>query len=172
MGRKLKDTPATLLGEPEPARESSQAADIKAEKKKKKNHKNKAEVNPKRKLEEIESQESLKKKKHKEPKDDETEGETYEGKEEPERDGKDNDDEAVRDGHVVVTGKNVKSPKYAPLKSFSESGLPEDVLVCCKNFQSPSLIQSRAWPFLLDGRDFIGIAATGSGSLVDFGGFF
>lgn len=169
MGRKLKDTPATLLGEPEPARESSQAADIKAEKKKKKNHKNKAEVNPKRKLEEIESQESLKKKKHKEPKDDETEGETYEGKEEPERDGKDNDDEAVRDGHVVVTGKNVKSPKYAPLKSFSESGLPEDVLVCCKNFQSPSLIQSRAWPFLLDGRDFIGIAATGSGKTLAFG---
>ncbi|KAF9612365.1 hypothetical protein IFM89_039192 [Coptis chinensis] len=41
--------------------------------------------------------------------------------------------------------------------------LPEEVLECCKGFNKPSPIQSHAWPFLLDGRDFIGIAATGSG---------
>lgn len=64
---------------------------------------------------------------------------------------------------VVVTGKDVEEAKYAALKSFAESNLPENVLDCCKTFQKPSPIQSHTWPFLLDGRDLIGIAKTGSG---------
>ncbi|KAL5973091.1 hypothetical protein ACLOJK_037117 [Asimina triloba] len=64
---------------------------------------------------------------------------------------------------VVVYGNDATLSKYAALKSFLESGLPDEVLECCKNFSRPSPIQSHAWPFLLDGRDFIGIAATGSG---------
>lgn len=64
---------------------------------------------------------------------------------------------------VVVTGKDVEEAKYAALKSFTESNLPENVLDCCKTFQKPSPIQSHTWPFLLDGRDLIGIAKTGSG---------
>lgn len=66
---------------------------------------------------------------------------------------------------VVVSGKDVKSSKYKPLKSFADSGLPSEVLQCCNNFNKPSPIQSHSWPFLLDGRDFIGIAATGSGNM-------
>jgi ATP-dependent RNA helicase DBP3 len=50
-----------------------------------------------------------------------------------------------------------------PLISFAQSNLPEKVLECCQKFKNPSPIQSYAWPFLLNGRDFIGIAATGSG---------
>lgn len=65
---------------------------------------------------------------------------------------------------VVVSGKDVNDKKYKALKSFGDSGLPDNVLECCKNFDKPSPIQSHSWPFLLDGRDFIGIAATGSGS--------
>lgn len=67
-------------------------------------------------------------------------------------------------GGVIVSGKETKESKYKALNSFAESGLPNDVLECCKNFSKPSPIQSHAWPFLLDGRDFIGIAATGSGN--------
>lgn len=70
---------------------------------------------------------------------------------------------------VIVSGYQTKDSKYAALDSFTESGLPEEVLECCKNFSKPSPIQSHAWPFLLDGRDFIGIAATGSGKTLAFG---
>ncbi|XP_073284957.1 DEAD-box ATP-dependent RNA helicase 5 [Primulina huaijiensis] len=84
--------------------------------------------------------------------------------------GSDNVTEEIRHGSgVVVSGKNVKDSKYATLNSFAESGLPNEVLECCKNFKKPSPIQSHSWPFLLDGRDFIGIAATGSGKTLAFG---
>lgn len=73
--------------------------------------------------------------------------------------------EEVRDGNVVVSGKDIKNMIYAPVESFVGSKLPGEVLECCKGFKKPSPIQSRAWPFLLNGRDFIGIAATGSGRL-------
>jgi ATP-dependent RNA helicase DBP3 len=71
---------------------------------------------------------------------------------------------------VAVTGKGFDDPKYAPLKSFAAAALPPKVLDCCKGFDKPSPIQALAWPYLLDGRDFIGIAATGSGTgqLCDF----
>ncbi|KAL2545545.1 DEAD-box ATP-dependent RNA helicase 5 [Forsythia ovata] len=70
---------------------------------------------------------------------------------------------------VVVSGNNVNDSKYEALNSFAESGLPSEVLECCKNFDKPSPIQSQSWPFLLDGRDFIGIAKTGSGKTLAFG---
>lgn len=70
---------------------------------------------------------------------------------------------SASDEPIVVTGKNAGDEKYTPVKRFEDSGLPENVLECCKGFEKPSPIQSRAWPFLLDGRDLIGIAATGSG---------
>ncbi|KAK4746436.1 hypothetical protein SAY87_012748 [Trapa incisa] len=78
-------------------------------------------------------------------------------------------EEEARDGNVAVSGKDTKNPMYAPLESFEGSKLPEEVLECCKGFKKPSPIQSRAWPFLLNGRDFIGIAATGSGKTLAFG---
>ncbi|XP_055820997.1 DEAD-box ATP-dependent RNA helicase 5 [Solanum dulcamara] len=71
--------------------------------------------------------------------------------------------------NVVVTGKGANESKYKALTKFVESGLPSEVLECCKNFEKPSPIQSHSWPFLLDGRDFIGIAKTGSGKTLAFG---
>ncbi|KAK4490829.1 hypothetical protein RD792_001544, partial [Penstemon davidsonii] len=70
---------------------------------------------------------------------------------------------------IVVSGKNVMNSKYKALTLFEEAGLPNVVIECCKNFDKPSPIQSNSWPFLLDGRDFIGIAATGSGKTLAFG---
>ncbi|KAI3453858.1 hypothetical protein Pfo_010521 [Paulownia fortunei] len=86
------------------------------------------------------------------------------------REGEENAMEEVRESSgVVVSGKNVNDSKYKALNSFVESGLPSEVLECCKTFDKPSPIQSHSWPFLLDGRDFIGIAATGSGKTLAFG---
>ncbi|KAK3121982.1 hypothetical protein QOZ80_8BG0663570 [Eleusine coracana subsp. coracana] len=70
---------------------------------------------------------------------------------------------------VAVTGKGFQEAKYAPLQSFAAADLPSQVLDCCRAFARPSPIQAHAWPFLLDGRDFIGIAATGSGKTIAFG---
>ncbi|KAF8404473.1 hypothetical protein HHK36_009358 [Tetracentron sinense] len=70
---------------------------------------------------------------------------------------------------VAVSGKNTMESKYAALSSFIESQLPDELLECCKNFSNPSPIQSYAWPFLLDGRDLIGIAKTGSGKTLAIG---
>ncbi|GFZ17096.1 DEA(D/H)-box RNA helicase family protein [Actinidia rufa] len=70
---------------------------------------------------------------------------------------------------VVVSGKDTKEIKYTALKTFAESGLPKEVLECCKSFDKPSPIQSHSWPYLLNNRDFIGIAATGSGKTLAFG---
>ncbi|KAK9120482.1 hypothetical protein Syun_018099 [Stephania yunnanensis] len=70
---------------------------------------------------------------------------------------------------IIVSGNDVKESKYKPLRSFAESKLPDKVLQCCNGFSEPSPIQSHAWPFLLDGRDLIGIAKTGSGKTLAFG---
>ncbi|KAF3792928.1 DEAD-box ATP-dependent RNA helicase 5 [Nymphaea thermarum] len=79
------------------------------------------------------------------------------------------DERDFKEKVVTVSGNDVELPKYTAFKSFVDSGLPGEVLQCCKTFSKPSPIQSRAWPFLLDGRDFIGIAATGSGKTLAFG---
>lgn len=73
------------------------------------------------------------------------------------------EDRESADEGVTVSGKDVNDSKYKALESFSEPGLPDKVMECCKNFDKPSPIQSHSWPFLLAGRDFIGIAKTGSG---------
>ncbi|XP_022717040.1 DEAD-box ATP-dependent RNA helicase 5 [Durio zibethinus] len=146
--------------------------------------------------EEIEPKESKKeKKKRKKEKENNKEGETQEGNHEERADEpkkkkkkknkklkKEENGEFIQtrmeeqgsfqfDGRekVIVSGKNAEEAKYAPLKSFADSKLPESVLDCCKDFSSPSPIQANAWPFLLDGRDFIGIAKTGSGKTLAFG---
>lgn len=166
MGRKLKE--ATPPSDPEIPTDPELNSEKK--KKKKKKDKNKDPENtihsPKRKLEELEKTEEFsdsKERKKKKEKENKNEDEGLEENGENEQSG------IHEDGHVAVTGKDVKDAKYAPLKSFAESKLPSDVLQCCGNFESPSPIQSRAWPFLLDGRDFIGIAATGSGEFSRLG---
>ena len=80
------------------------------------------------------------------------------------RDEPDQAEAAAVEKSVAVTGKGSDDPKYAPLKSFAAAALPPKVLDCCKGFDRPSPIQALAWPYLLDGRDLIGIAATGSGT--------
>lgn len=77
--------------------------------------------------------------------------------------------EKKSDMSVSVCGKGCEESKFKALESFDEAGLPANVMHCCKSFEKPSPIQAHAWPFLLQGRDFIGIAATGSGKTIAFG---
>ncbi|GAU42454.1 hypothetical protein TSUD_235230 [Trifolium subterraneum] len=142
--------------------------ELKSSKKNKKN-KNKhnlqteEENTPKRKHEELNNQndtESEKKSKKKKKHNKSDENDSGNGVEET---------VSASDEPITVTGKNAKDEKYAAVKTFVGSGLPDNVLECCKGFEKPSPIQSRAWPFLLDGRDLIGIAATGSGKTLAFG---
>ena len=148
----------------------------------------------KRRLEETQDQETVKKEKKKKKHEEEKEGEIHEGKDKesesfPESTKKDKNkkkeskkqeengkesvihevkEEVQPQDRVVVSGKDTQETKYASLKSFAEAKLPDNVLECCKNFKNPSPIQAHAWPFLLDGRDFIGIAKTGSGRFCGF----
>ena len=148
----------------------------------------------KRRLEETQDQETVKKEKKKKKHEEEKEGEIHEGKDKKsesfpestkkdknkkkeskkqEENGKENvihevKEEVQPQDRVVVSGKDTQETKYASLKSFAEAKLPDNVLECCKNFKNPSPIQAHAWPFLFDGRDFIGIAKTGSGRFCGF----
>lgn len=51
-----------------------------------------------------------------------------------------------------------------PVTSFSHLGFDDALLHAVKNFQTPSPIQAQCWPIILQGRDLIGIASTGSGA--------
>ncbi|CAK7356037.1 unnamed protein product [Dovyalis caffra] len=184
MGKKIQETNPVS----EPIAQLETANGHKSDKKKKKN-KNKnqepevqgTQKEPilKRKLEETEEQETIKteKKKKKKYKEEKESGNFQESakkdkkkKERARNKMKMGKQEEVKpEERVVVSGKDAQEAKYAPLKSFAEAKLSDNVLECCKNFKNPSPIQAHAWPFLLDERDFIGIAKTGSGKTLAFG---
>ncbi|KAK6934917.1 Helicase, C-terminal [Dillenia turbinata] len=188
MGRKLETAQRQNESEIEDTQTNHINKGSKKLNKKKKNHNHDHEEEeeeygkqhqPKRKLEH-DSPESRKKKKEKEKykhtKDNESPTNDLEFDvkkkhkgERLEKESNGTDEEVTKNGEIVVTGNEINDSKYAALSSFSDSGLPWEVLECCKGFQRPSPIQSRAWPFLLNGRDFIGIAATGSGKTLAFG---
>lgn len=55
------------------------------------------------------------------------------------------------------------------MTTFKESSLPKYLVDQLEShFQKPSVIQSQAWPVVLQGRDLIGIARTGSGKTLGF----
>lgn len=62
---------------------------------------------------------------------------------------------------MFVKGLNV--PK--PVSTFPEASFPEYILSTLgkQGFVEPTPIQAQGWPMALSGRDFVGIAQTGSG---------
>jgi ATP-dependent RNA helicase DBP3 len=50
-----------------------------------------------------------------------------------------------------------------PIMEFSQVTFPEMLQSSLSSFKNPTPIQAISWPFLLKGKDVIGIAATGSG---------
>ena len=61
--------------------------------------------------------------------------------------------------------------KDQDLTDFSSLGLPQNITDSLKaaGFETPTKIQSQAIPKLLEGRDMLGIAQTGSGKTAAFG---
>lgn len=59
--------------------------------------------------------------------------------------------------------------EWKPCLRFKDAGLSAKVLDITKKFDTPSAIQSCAWPIVTSKRDFIGIAETGSGKSLAFG---
>jgi ATP-dependent RNA helicase DeaD len=57
------------------------------------------------------------------------------------------------------------------MTTFADLGLAEDILAALRDvgYESPSPIQEQAIPVLLDGRDVIGQAQTGTGKTAAFG---
>jgi ATP-dependent RNA helicase DBP3 len=64
-----------------------------------------------------------------------------------------------------------RNTNLRPILAFSH--LPTELTTqfssIFSSFEKPSSIQSAAWPFLLSGRDFVGVAETGSGKTIAFG---
>lgn len=66
-----------------------------------------------------------------------------------------------------MKGQNVPRPVYA----FEEAGFPRNILEALlgQGFKEPTPIQAQGWPMALSGRDFVGIAQTGSGKTLGVG---
>ena len=65
---------------------------------------------------------------------------------------------------VIVKGHNV--PK--PVMTFQEAGYPTPIYnaLLGQGYEEPTPIQAQGWPMALQGRDFVGIAHTGSGKTI------
>lgn len=61
------------------------------------------------------------------------------------------------------------SEPYAPLTTFDALPISPKLTSAFKTFKAPTPIQACAWPALLDGKDVVGIAETGSGKTLGFG---
>ena len=72
--------------------------------------------------------------------------------------------------NFITISDPVSSHNLRPITKFSQ--LPTHTMTSSSpfaTFKSPTPIQSAAWPFLLSGRDVIGVAETGSGKTLAFG---
>lgn len=76
-------------------------------------------------------------------------------------------DKFLSDHFITITDPSTPTT-LRPITSFSHLPKPTDTSPFA-NFKSPTPIQSAAWPFLLSGRDVIGVAETGSGKTLAFG---
>lgn len=76
-------------------------------------------------------------------------------------------DSFLSDHFVTITDPSTPTT-LRPITSFSYLPQSTDTSPFA-NFRSPTPIQSAAWPFLLSGRDVIGVAETGSGKTLAFG---
>jgi ATP-dependent RNA helicase DBP3 len=75
----------------------------------------------------------------------------------------------LRANYITVSDPTSSAP-LRPIINFSQ--LPATKILGKSpfaNFKSPTPIQAASWPFLLSGRDVIGVAETGSGKTLAFG---
>lgn len=65
---------------------------------------------------------------------------------------------------IFVRGRKVPKPVF----TFEEAGFPSPIfnVLTKQGFVEPTPIQAQGWPMALSGRDFVGIAQTGSGKTI------
>ncbi|KAJ3068543.1 hypothetical protein HDU98_008297 [Podochytrium sp. JEL0797] len=75
---------------------------------------------------------------------------------------------AFMDANAIAVG-NLDQDTAKPIMDFKDAAFPKRIedLLCV--FPKPTFIQSVTWPPILQGRDLVGIAATGSGKTIAFG---
>jgi ATP-dependent RNA helicase DBP3 len=78
--------------------------------------------------------------------------------------------DAFRAEHKMILSGNLynKDSLYFPVTGFHQCGFTKAMLKCTETFDKPSAVQAQAWPVLLQGRDAIAIAETGSGKTLGF----
>lgn len=70
------------------------------------------------------------------------------------------------DKQITTSGRGIPNP----ILTFEEGNFPDYVMnqIRRNSWQSPTSIQSMAWPIALSGKDLVGIAQTGSGKTLGF----
>jgi ATP-dependent RNA helicase DBP3 len=69
---------------------------------------------------------------------------------------------------ITITDPLSATATLRPITKFSYLPIAESQRTPFKDFKAPTPIQAAAWPFLLAGRDVIGVAETGSGKTMAF----
>jgi ATP-dependent RNA helicase DBP3 len=78
-------------------------------------------------------------------------------------------DTFLTDNFITITDPLSKTATLRPITKFSYLPLSDPAhRAPFKDFKAPTPIQAAAWPFLLAGRDVIGVAETGSGKTMAF----
>ncbi|TAQ83694.1 hypothetical protein B7494_g7981 [Chlorociboria aeruginascens] len=78
-------------------------------------------------------------------------------------------DSFLADNLITITGPRSTSTELRPLINFSYLPTTDPAQRApFSGFKTPTPIQAAAWPFLLSGRDVIGVAETGSGKTLAF----
>ncbi|KAI9810387.1 MAG: RNA-dependent ATPase [Pycnora praestabilis] len=76
----------------------------------------------------------------------------------------------LKSNFITITDSLSPPSTLRPISSFSFlPGIDENQRAVFRCFSSPTPIQAAAWPFLLSGRDVVGVAETGSGKTLAFG---
>lgn len=78
-------------------------------------------------------------------------------------------DKFLAENFVSITDPQSSTTKFRPILNFSYLPVSDPAQrTPFKNFKAPTPIQAAAWPYLLAGRDVIGVAETGSGKTMAF----
>ncbi|TVY82713.1 ATP-dependent RNA helicase dbp3 [Lachnellula suecica] len=78
-------------------------------------------------------------------------------------------DKFLTDNFISITDPESPTPTFRPILNFSYLPVSDPAQrTPFKNFKAPTPIQAAAWPYLLAGRDVIGVAETGSGKTMAF----
>ncbi|TVY30599.1 ATP-dependent RNA helicase [Lachnellula hyalina] len=78
-------------------------------------------------------------------------------------------DKFLADNFISISDPQSPTPTFRPILNFDYLPISDPAQRApFKNFKAPTPIQAAAWPYLLAGRDVIGVAETGSGKTMAF----